>query len=152
MKLTRRTLIYMTGGVLLTAGVVACNHGMHFGSAEERGEWMVQKVSKELELNETQQARLVEVKDEFLEARRTMRSDREQTRADVLAMLQQPTLDRDKANAIVSLHMTTISSRSPVIIDAIGNFYDSLENGQRAELREFIEHKMDHHHGRRHWY
>jgi len=152
MKLTRRTLIYMTGGVLLAAGVVACNHGMHYGSADERGEWMVQKVSKELELNEKQQARLAEVKDEFLDVRRTMHYEREQTRADVLAMLEQPTLDRDKANTIVSQHMTTINSRSPVIIDAIGNFYDSLDDAQRAELRAFIEHKMDHHHGRRHWY
>jgi len=151
MKLTRRTIIYMTGGVLLTVGVVACNHGMHYGSAEERGEWMVQKVSKELELNEVQLARLAEVKDEFLEARKTMRSDREQTRADVLAMLQQPTLDRDKANAIVGQHIDTINSRTPVIIDAVGNFYDSLDDAQRVELREFIEHKMEHHHGRHRW-
>jgi hypothetical protein len=140
----------MTGGALLTLGVVACNHGMHFGTAEERGEWMVEKVTKELELNQAQQARLAEVKDEFLNMRITMLSEREQTRADVLAMLQQPTLDRDKANTIVDQHIATINSRSPLIIDAIGNFYDSLDDAQRTELREFIEHKMDHHHARNH--
>lgn len=148
MKLSKRTIIYITGGALLTLGVVACNHGMHYGSAEERGEWIVEKVSKELELNQVQQARLVEVKDEFLNIRMTMRSDREKTRTDVLAMLQQPTMDRDKANAIVGQHIETINARSPVIIDAIGNFYDSLDDAQRAELRGFLEHKMEHHHGR----
>lgn len=151
MKLIRRTIIYMTGAALLATGVLACNHGMHYGTAEERGEWMLQKVSKELELNEIQQSRLAEVKDEFIEVRNTMRSDREQTRANVLAMLQQPTLDRDKANAIIGQHLETINSRAPVIIDAIGNFYDSLDDAQRAELREFIEHKMEHHHGRHRW-
>lgn len=151
MKLTKRTIIYITGGALLIGAVVACNHGMHYGTAEERGEWMLQKVSKELELNEIQQSRLAEVKDEFLGIRSTMRSDREQTRADVLAMLQQPTLDRDKANAIIGQHLETLNSRTPVIIDAIGNFYDSLDDAQRAELRAFIEHKMEHHHGRHRW-
>ena len=146
MKLTRRNIVFMTGGVLLTVGVVACNHGMHFGSAEERGEWMVQKVTNELELNQTQQARLAKVKNEFLDMRKSMRSDREQTRTDVLAMLKQPTLDRGKANEIVGQYIEKINSRSPVIIDAIGNFYDSLDDAQRAELTAFFEHKMEHHH------
>ncbi|MEA1888253.1 MAG: Spy/CpxP family protein refolding chaperone [Pseudomonadota bacterium] len=150
MKLGKRTIIVITGGALLIGGVVACNRGMHCGSPEERGEWMVKKVSKELELNETQRVKLVEVKDEFLDVRKTMRSDRQQTRADVLAMLKQPTLDREKVNTIVGQHIATINTRSPAIIDAIGNFYDSLDDSQRAELREFIEHKMDHR-GRRHW-
>jgi Spy/CpxP family protein refolding chaperone len=151
MKFNKRTLMFITGGALLTAGVVACHHGMHYGSAEERGEWMVHKVSKELELNETQLARLAEVKDKLLELRMKLRSDRAQIRTDVLAMLQQPTLDRNKANAIVDQQITKISSHSPVIIDTIGNFYDSLDDDQRAELRGFIEHKMNHHHGHHYW-
>jgi Spy/CpxP family protein refolding chaperone len=144
MKLTKRTIIYITGIALITTSIVACNRG----TPEERGERMVQKVSDELELTETQQARLTEVKNEFIGLRKTMRSNREQTKTDLQAMLKQPTLDRTKANSIVNQHIETIHSRSPVIIDAIGNFYDSLDDTQRAELREFIEDKMDHHHGR----
>jgi protein CpxP len=106
---------------------------------------MVGKASKELELNAAQKARLVEVKNEFLDVRKTMRSDRAQTRADVLAMLKQPTLDREKMNAIVSQKIATINTRSPAVVDAIGNFYDSLDDSQRAELSEFIEDKMDRH-------
>lgn len=149
MKPTRRTILLLTGGLLLVAGVAACNHGMHCGSAEERGEWMVQKVSDELELDQMQHARLEAVKDEFLSMRQSIRSDREQTRTDVLAMLQQPKLDRDRANAIVSQYIETINSRSPLIIDAVANFYDSLNDEQRAELTEFIEHRTEHH---RHWH
>ena len=145
MKPSKRTIIYITGGALLIAGVAACNHGMHFGSAEERGEWMVQKVSKELALDQTQQARLEAVKDEFLSMRQSMRSDRAQTRTEVLAMLQQPTMDRDKANAIVAQYVEKLNSRSPLIIDAVANFYDSLDDEQRTELAGFIEHKIEHH-------
>ena len=151
MKLTKRTIIYMAGGALLVSGVVACNHGMHFGSPEERGEWMVQKVTKELNLNETQGSMLVDVKDVFLDARKTMRGNRVQHSADVIAMFNQPTFDRDKANEIVVQHIETVNLRASIIIDAFGNFYDSLDDAQRAELREFVEHKMEHHHDRRNW-
>ena len=144
MKLTKRTIIYMTGIALLTTSMVACNRG----TPEERGERIVQKVTEKLELTETQQTRLSEVKNEFLEMRKTMQSNREQTQTDIQAMLKQPTLDRNKANSIVNQHIETIHSRSSVIIDAIGNFYDSLDDAQRAELREFIEDKMEHRHGR----
>ena len=144
MKLTKRTIIYLTGAALLTTSLVACNRG----TPEERGERIVQKITEELELTETQQTRLSDVKNEFLDMRKTMRSNREQTQTDIQVMLKQPTLDRNKANSIVNQHIETIHSRSPAIIDAIGNFYDSLDDAQRAELREFIEDKMEHHHGR----
>ncbi len=147
MKLTKRRIIYLTTAALLTTGIVACNHG----TPEERSERMVQKVTEELELTETQQVRLSEVKNELLEMRKTMRSNREQTQTDIQAMLKQPTFDRNKANSIVNQHIETIHSRSPVIIDAIGNFYDSLDDAQRTELREFIEDKMENHHGRHSW-
>ena len=61
-------------------------------------------------------------------------------------MLEQPTLDRDKANAIVAQYVDKVNTRSPQIIDAIGNFYDSLTDEQRAELNGFLRHKMEHHH------
>jgi protein CpxP len=145
MKLGKRTIILITSGVLLIGGVVACNRGMHHGSAEERSEWIVEKASKELELNAAQKAKLVKVKNEFLDVRKTMRNQSEQTRADVLTMLKQPTLDREKVNAIISQKIAIINTRSPAIVDAIGNFYDSLDDSQRAELSEFIEEKMERH-------
>ena len=147
MQLTKRSLIYLTGGALLAMGVVACNHGMYFGTPEERGEWMVQKVTSELELDAAQQAKLATVKDEFLDMRTDLRSEREQTRADVLVMMQQPVLDRNKANAIVAQYVNKVDARAPQIIDAIGDFYDSLNDEQRAELNGFISHKMNHHRG-----
>jgi len=145
MKLGKRAIIVITSGVLLIGGVAACKHKMHSASAEERGEWVVEKVSEELELNDNQRVKLVAVKDEFLDMRKTIRSDRTQTRAEVLDMLKQPTLDREKMNAIVSQKIATINARSPAIVDAIGNFFDSLDDSQRAELSEFIEDKMERH-------
>ena len=152
MKLSRRIIMYTIGGTLLTATVVACNHGMRFGTAEERGDWLVEKVTKELELDAAQKSNLVGVKNEFLSLRADLRDDRSQMKTEVLAMLQQPLLDRDKVNAIVNERIATINTRSPVIIDAVADFYDSLDDAQRSELREFIQHKIEHHHGHRPWH
>lgn len=145
MKLRKRTIVIITAGTLLIGGVAACKHKMHSASAEERGEWVVDKVSKELELNDSQRIKLVEVKDQFIAVRKSMRSDREEARKEVLAMLKQPTMDREKVNALVNQKIAIVSEKSPSIIDAIGNFYDSLDDWQRAELSEFIEEKMERH-------
>lgn len=145
MKLRKRTIVIITAGTLLIGGVAACKHKMHSASAEERGEWVVDKVSKELELNDSQRIKLVEVKDQFIAVRKSMRSDREEARKEVLAMLKQPTMDREKVNAMVNQKIAIVSEKSPSIIDAIGNFYDSLDDSQRAELSEFIEEKMERH-------
>ena len=145
MKLRKRTIVIITAGTLLIGGVAACKHKMHSASAEERGEWVVDKVSKELELNDSQRIKLVEVKDQFIAVRKSMRSDPEEARKEVLAMLKQPTMDREKVNAMVNQKIAMVSEKSPSIIDAIGNFYDSLDDSQRAELSEFIEEKMERH-------
>ena len=147
MKLTKRTFIYMTGIVLLTTSIVACNRG----TPEERGERMIQKITEELALTEMQQSNLSEVKDRFLEMRKTMQSNRVQTKTDIQLMLKKPTLDRDMANSIVNQHIETIHSGSPAIISAIGDFYDSLDDTQRAEIRAFVEDKMEHSHRRPFW-
>ena len=109
MKLRKRTIVIITAGTLLIGGVAACKHKMHSASAEERGEWVVDKVSKELELNDSQRIKLVEVKDQFIAVRKSMRSDREEARKEVLAMLKQPTMDREKVNAMVNQKIAIVS-------------------------------------------
>jgi len=137
----------MAGIALLTTSIVGCNRG----TPEERGDRIVQKVTEELDLTAIQQASLTQVKNELLEMRNTISSSREQTQADIWAMLKQPRLDRNQANSMVNQRIEAIHSRSPAIIDAMGNFYDSLDDLQRAELREFIEDRMEHRHGRHFW-
>ena len=149
MKIGKRAIIIITGSALLLGGVAACKHRMHSASAEERGEWMVEKVSKELKLNDSQQIKLVALKDELLAVRKTMHSDREQKRAEVLAMLKKTTFDRKKVNTLVQQKIDVISKQTPVVIDAMANFYDSLDDAQRSELSEFIGDRMEHR-GRHH--
>jgi Spy/CpxP family protein refolding chaperone len=150
MTIRKRTIAIITVGTLLVGGVAACAHRIHHATPEERGEWVVEKISKKLELNEAQKIKLVDLKDEVLAVRKSMRSDREQNRAEVLAMLKQPTMDRQKVNSMVQQKIDQASKHTPEVVDAIANFYDSLDDEQRAELAEHIEDKLEHydHHRR----
>ena len=147
MKFTKRSITYITAALLVTGSVVACNHS----TPEERSERVVNKITEELQLNDTQKANLAEVKDELMALRKTMRDNRDNTKAEIRSILAKPTFDRDSANSIVGQHIETMQARSPAIIDAFGDFYDSLDDAQRAELREFIEDKMEHGHRHRPW-
>ena len=144
MKIRKRTLVIITVGTLLVGGVAACAHRIHSASPEERGAWVVEKVSKKLELNAAQKSKLVELKNEVIAVRKSMRSDREQNRAELLAMLKQPTLDRQKVNSMVQQKIDQASQHTPLVVDALANFYDSLDDTQRAELAEHIEDKLAH--------
>lgn len=144
MKFTKRNIAYITGAVVLTTVIAACKHG----SPEERGAKLVDKVANKLELTDAQTSDLTVVKNELLEFRTTVKSQKEKTKADIVAMLEQPVLDRVQAAAIVNGYVETINDQSPEIIAALGNFYDGLDESQRAELREFVNkhHERHKHH------
>lgn len=144
MTLTKRSILLIAGGALLTTSVVAC-HGVHSATAEEKSEWVVGKVTRELELNERQQATLGRLKDEVLMTRTAMKRNKQGNLDDIQSMLAQPNFDRDKANTMINLQIETANNQAPRIVDAVGDFWESLNDEQRAELREFIGDKIERH-------
>ena len=137
---------------LVIAGTLAaCGHH-RYHDPEKRSEWFVEKVTDELELNESQQLKLANVRQEILTVRKEMQANRQSTHDDILAMLDQPQLDRQKVLSMVEQKTGSINQYAPQIVNALGEFYDSLSAEQRKELRnELREHvaKMDerqHHH------
>ena len=148
MKRKSKWFVYSITGSILAVMLAAC--GPHRHDPEERAEWMMEKVTKELELNETQVAKLNLVKNELLKAGKDFRQRRDDSRQTVVDLIQQPTLDRDKAVALVNQHTAAINEQAPQIIAALGDFYDSLSPEQQAELREHIQDRMEHH--RHYWH
>ena len=80
--------------------------------------------------------------------RKEMHADRQSTHDEILAMLDQPQLDRQKVLSLVEQKTGSINQYAPQVVNALGEFYDSLSAEQREELREHVA-KMDerqHHH------
>ena len=79
MKRITKFVIIGTGALLLVGTFTACHRHRE---PEQRAEWMMEKVSKELKLDTAQQEKLKTLSDEMLAVRKAMRqefgTDREQ--------------------------------------------------------------------------
>ena len=59
-------------------------------------------------------------------------------RAEVQSLVAGATFDRAKAKALVDAKTGAIQARSPEVIAAAADFYDSLKPEQQAKVREFM--------------
>lgn len=146
--MVKRIAIVLAGGAVITATLAACSHH-RYHDPEKRSEWLVEKVTDELELNDAQKNKLELVRKEILTARQEMRADHEQARNEILAMLEQPQLDRQKSLAMVEQKTLTINQQAPQVVNALGDFYDSLSAEQRNTLRDHVAEMGERHH--HHW-
>ena len=146
--ISKRIVILLAGSAVIVGTLAACGHH-RYHDPEKRGEWIVEKVTDELELNESQQAKLETVRKEILTVRKDMHADRKNVREEILVMLDQPQLDRQKVLSMVEQKTVSINQHAPQVVNALGDFYDSLSDEQREELREhFADMGERHHH---HW-
>ena len=152
-KLSKGIIVLAVSGTVIAGSVLAYAHKRSH-SFEHRAEWVVAMVSDELELNEPQIAKLNNLKEELLKTGEKLHQDHENTHSELLAMLNDPQLDRDKALIIIENKTRLVNQYSPAIVNAFGDFYDSLSEEQHVALRKHIEEKMqhrghhsDHHHG-----
>lgn len=144
-RITKVSLVVV--GTLVVAGLFsACNHR---GDPEERAQWMMEKVAKKLELDDAQQAQLKNVSDEMMNARKAMKQEFGDDREQMQALLEQPTMDQDQILSLIRSHTEAVNERAPMIVAAVGEFYDGLTMEQKTEIREFVQEHRERH-GRHH--
>lgn len=142
----KRTLIGVFGASVLFGSLAACSHGPRHGhgwqamSEEDAAKMksrMVEKVASKLELDEAQKAKLGVVADKLREQRNALVAGGN-PRAEVQSLVAGATFDRAKAKSLVDAKTAAINTRSPELIAAFGDFYDSLRPEQQAKVREFM--------------
>lgn len=141
MKPITKKILFALGGVGLVVSVAAYGHHQCH-DPEQKGNWIVEKISSELELTEPQVEKLEDVRDQMMNARKQMHQERKVAREDILNLLGQSSLDRDQSLAMINQRLDAIRDKAPQLVNALGDFYDSLTPEQRQELRERIEQKM----------
>lgn len=114
-----------------------CVH--RYSTPEKRAEHITKSITKKLGLNETQQAKLNSLKEEILSSRQAMKTNREAGFSTLRELLSQPHFDQERANTALDNHLQTISSRTPDVISAVGNFWDSLNPEQQATVKAKME-------------
>ena len=142
----KRALFGLFGATVALGGLTACGH--RYGherfssmSAEEQAEFRkraTDRVAKRLELNEEQRKRLDALAGKLHEQRAALRGATD-PRAEVRALIAADKFDREKARSIVGEKVAAVNAKSPEVIAAFGDFFDSLSPTQQAQVRDFLE-------------
>jgi Spy/CpxP family protein refolding chaperone len=98
---------------------------------------MVERVGSRLELDDAQKAKLGALADQ-LRAQRQALVGATDPRAEVQSLVAGSTFDRAKAKAFIEGKTQTIQTKSPELIAAVGDFYDSLKPEQQQKVRDFM--------------
>ena len=144
----KRTLIGLFGVSILVGGLTACGHRPHALDANLSAEQVAQyrakvldQVSSKLDLNADQKQRLGVLADKLHEQRTALIGQTKDPRAEVQALVAGVKFDRVRAQALVTEKTTMLQSKSPEVIAALADFYDSLNPAQQQKVRDFMEHR-----------
>ncbi|MCJ0763876.1 Spy/CpxP family protein refolding chaperone [Variovorax terrae] len=141
----KRTLFGLLGAGIAFGGLTACGHrydghGWQMSaedSAKMRGR-MIERVSSKLDLNADQKQRLGVLADKLQEQRAALAGQGD-PRAQVQALVAGDKFDRSRAQALVTEKTAALNSKSPEVIAALADFYDSLNPAQQQKVREFMQ-------------
>ena len=143
----KRTLIGVFGASVLFGSLAACSHHRHHGyggqnmSEEDAAKMrarMMDRVSSRLDLDEAQKAKLGVVADQLRAGRQALRGTTD-PRSEVQSLVAGNTFDRAKAKQLIDAKTSTVQSKSPELIAAFGDFYDSLKPEQQQKVRDFMQ-------------
>ncbi|MBK8071349.1 MAG: Spy/CpxP family protein refolding chaperone [Ramlibacter sp.] len=144
----KRTLFGLFGATIILGGITACGHrhDQHGWNAspEDQAKFrdkMVARVSDKLELNADQKAKLGVLADKLQAQRTALKGQTTNPRAEVEALVAGDKFDRARAQALVTEKTGAITSKSPEVIAAAGDFFDSLTPAQQAKVRDFMQHR-----------
>lgn len=144
----KRTLFGLLGATILVGGLTACGHRHHGWSAnmsaEESAQYrgkMVERVASKLDLNADQKARLTVLGNKLHEQRIALMGQTKDPRAEVKALVAGDKFDKARAQTLVTEKTTALQAKSPEVIAALADFYDSLNPAQQQKVRDFMEHR-----------
>ncbi len=130
----------IVGGVAANKGGEFCHGGEHMA---KRGEHMVKKVTKKLDLNESQQVALKELQQNMQDRMSAMRDNKAQSKQAFMDLFGAQ-FDQGRALTLVQQKADTINQHAPEMVASFANFYDSLDAEQQAKMVKFIEKRGGH--------
>ena len=141
----KKSLIGMASVTVLLGGLTACGGRGHHGEgwsaervSEVRGK-VVNKISDKLALDEAQKQKLSALADQIIASRSAFRGDSADPRADVKALIAGETFDRAAAQAMLDKKTQAFLGNAPKTLEALADFYDSLNPEQQKQVRERLD-------------
>lgn len=142
----KRTLYGLFGASILVGGLSACSHHGHgYGmgmSDSDRAEFrvkMLDRVASKLDLNADQKQRLGVLADRLQEQRAALMGKTTDPRAEVRGLIAGEKFDRARAQSLVTEKTAALTSKSPEVIAAMADFFDSLTPAQQTKVRDAMQ-------------
>jgi hypothetical protein len=132
--------------LLLVSGVAIARYKGLCGGTEGRIGWMANRLDKQLELNDSQRKQLDILRSEVVTIAETLRGDGSSYVTEAVELLNQPTLDRERAHTLLMQKQAQLASVSSDLIEAFADFSDNLEQHQRDKLQAMILKHRQHRH------
>lgn len=148
----KRTLLGLLGATVLVGGLSACGHHRHSWGATlspeayaQSRDKLVDRVAGKLDLNAEQKQRLAKLGDKVFEQRKALIGQTTDPRAELRALLSSDKFDRTRALALITEKTAVLQDKSPEVVAALADFYDSLNPAQQQQVRGYLE-------GRHRWF
>ena len=142
----KRTLIGLAAASTLFGGLAAWAHNHHGHGwrtmteedASKMKERLVDRAGSRLDLDAAQKAKLGVLADTLREQRNALVGSTTNPRAELQALMAGTSFDRSKATALIQDKVGAVNAKSPEVINAMADFYDSLKPEQQAKVRAFM--------------
>jgi Spy/CpxP family protein refolding chaperone len=143
-------LFYNKGGIMVKKGLyilligmlisgVALFSGCRRHSHGHKAEFMVDYISETLDLNESQQVQLDQIKDELMAKAQLMHADKESMHAELVAQLRSEEIDQMRVKAVIAEHRAQMDEIVDLIVDRLAEFHKTLTPAQKEKLIAKIE-------------
>ncbi len=141
-KISRTKKFAIIAGGVILIGTLAAYAGVRNAWHGDHMKYMVDHVSGELDLDDSQRAQLESLGTQLTETRSAMRSGEEIS--SILASVDGASLDQSALNALITDKLDTARSQAPLIITSLAEFYDGLNADQQARTREKLQDMAEH--------
>lgn len=142
----KRTLLGLFGITLVVGSLSACGARHHEYGAQlspeayaQKRDKMVDRVASRLDLNEDQKKRLATLGDKVYEQRTALVGQTKDPRAEMKALVAGDKFDAERAQALINDKTAALNTKSPEVIAALADFYNSLSAQQQQKVRDYLE-------------
>ncbi len=142
-------LLVLLGAIVFING---CHRGtgpcsFHRKSSEKKAEWVVKKLSEELRLNDSQEQKLNQIKNEILAKMKNVKGSHEQMFNTFVKKVQSESVDEKVLNQLFEGKEAEFKQMRTFLIAKFAEFHSILEPKRRAKLAELMKklHRKKHH-------
>ncbi len=137
-------IVLLVLGILAICSIAYARHKGYCHGPEGRVNWLTERVTKQLNLDDQQQQQLNLFRGKLVEMRDQLHNGKSQHIEQALQLLNTPQLDRKRAYQLWDEKQQKIAAAGPELIDSFANFSDSLNDEQRKQLQAMITEHQQH--------